>query len=397
MSGEQERLQELREEWDSTEPFEETLDSETVEELIELADGSGIDLVKAATQLINDISAVDSRNFEQQIESIIKVIQNTDPESDWSEIDDLIKTIWHVAENSPQAAAPAEDLLFEYHTHNKPYRSTAANALPYLTQESDELIDSLINRMEDKSNANRKQSAYALMKIAEEFPDEAAPIVSMFHEMAEDTENNSDIRRHSLEGLAAYTEAHPSYEVEPDSMLSLAQDPRVEDRLRGAAVEVLASYAKTHPEELADRTEEFAELIEDDGPNVRRYSAAVFNHIAQEKPEALQPVLPQILSSCFDEYANARDRHLETLATLVDAEVINSDDISLNQDQLISLVEDDSAGTAAATLPSIKLLGIVADTKAIETLEKYTDPQPGISNTEAKEAEEAIEQIRSRV
>ena len=396
MSGEQERVQELREEWESVEPFEETLDQETVEELIELADGSDTNLVKAATELIEDISAVDNENFQQQIESIVEVIRDTEPESDWSVIDNLIKTIWRVAESSPQAAAPAEELLFDFHTHREPYRSTAANALPYLTKESDELVDSLVDRMDDTSNANREQSAYALKRIAEEFPDEAAPIVPTFREVSADAENDDKIRRHALEGLAAYTEAHPSYEVEPDSMLSYARDEGLESRLRGAAVEVLAAYAKNHPEKLVDRVEAFANLIQSGEPNVRWYSAAVLNHIAQEKPEALEPVLGEVLSCCFDDYANARDTHLETLAVLVETEVVNSNDINLSQHKLVSLVEDDSAGTMTATLPAIKLLGVVGGTEAVETLEEYTDPQPGITDAEANAAEKSIERIRTR-
>lgn len=390
-------VRDIEEKWDSVDIMAgEELSEEHIDKLVELAGSDNDETAKAAIDLLHDISQVTTKSVEGYVEALEKIARDLDPEDDWDKIDDLIKSIWNVVQNNPESASISYDFLFEYHTHNEPYKSSAANALPYLVTERIELVESLIERLEDPSATNREESAFVLKKIAEEHPGKVSTELTTLFHISQNQEENSKVRRYSLEAIAEYTEQHPD-DVRPhiQEIKNLVLTSDEHKRVREAGTRVLASYADQYPETFHDQISSFAELLDHHHHSLRWHIATMFREIAAANPEALEDVSSEIQLSCRDEFDNARDASLQAFVYLVEKNVITADEINIDQAYLRELVADNSAGTGAATLPSIKLLGYIGDSEAVPSLEEILEKETGVSDQEKKAAREAINRIQT--
>lgn len=399
MTSHSSRVEHIEVEWENTDILAgESLSQEYIEELIEIAGSDDEEAASSAVNLIRDISDVQSSNLDGYVGTLSRRVEQLDEDKEWKKVDELIKSIGAVARNEPKAAVESYELLFEYHTHESPYRSSAANALPYFADIKDNLIDSLVERLKNNTASQRKESAFVIKKIAEEHPDKLASSITLLLEFAEDPDENSGVQQHSLEALARYAEEYPD-ETSPyiQNILDISQDSERYHKVRGSAAEVLAAFAEYHPEAFIADLEELAVLLEDENSiGVRRYTAKVLQEIAKYEPKSLENMDSEIQSACLDDFGPVRDASLNTLSILVDEGVVISDEVYIDQEDLVSLVESNSAGTMGATLPSIKLLGHVADSEAISSLESIIEAETGHTPEEKEAAKQAITQIQNR-
>ncbi|MFB6187450.1 MAG: hypothetical protein ABEI86_11365 [Halobacteriaceae archaeon] len=371
----------------------EPLDPDETEELIQFLTSSDEDVSAAAAEAIRDITRGHlPAEFEDEPGYVNSIVDEIEPEDGLTRKErHLLGSLVDIADRYPDVTTGASDLLFEYHsdtTLSAGDRRDMARCLGYLSVADDAMVDQLIDRARDDSNAARDMTVLALASLADKDPDAAEPAWSLFADLAQDEQETDQVRKRALDGLRYYAEEYPG-EIESiaTDLVDLVLDDIQPDIVRAAAAEALVSYADISPEFLIDDIEAFAAVLDTEDYDLRQQTLRIIERVAAERPDAVVPVTPAVEARISDDDQPIPEIALDTLASIIEHE---PDAISLDQSEVVPLLD---SLTPKRRREAATILGYIGDKEVIEDLEEVAENDDSV---DAEAARDAIDRIHNR-
>jgi hypothetical protein len=231
----------------------------------------------------------------------------------------VLRCLRHIASNDPGAVAELhEDIVSRIDVENDGVTRAATGCCVELAHDDPELLlddvpvfGSLLSSDDETVCRN---SVYVLTCVAEEYPEEVLPAVQDVIGSLED--GDPDGSKSSLIGKVS--RHYPDATVDAVPVLRRLLHEDTDLKTTANAVGALADIAAEYPEVVVEHgcVESASKLLDHDDETVRYNTCGLLEEVSKGEPEAIDPVVPELLERLEDDHIGVRVKTIYVLGEI---------------------------------------------------------------------------------
>lgn len=221
-----------------------------------------------------------------------------------------LRALRHVASNDPEKVSGLRDEIIakidtEYSPDVTVTRAATGCCVEIANADPDVLIDYTPlfgTLLHSNDETIKRNSVYVLTCIADEHPEEVLPAVQDVVEALED--GDPDGSKTSL--LGKVSRHYPDATVDAAPVLEDFIQDDVSSKTKANAVGVFADIAKEYPGEVSEYVESAEALLKHEDATVRHNTCGFFEEVSKGCPEAVKPLVSDLIRRLDDENPSVR-------------------------------------------------------------------------------------------
>jgi HEAT repeat protein len=254
---------------------------------------------------------------------------------DFPHADLVLEILATLAEADAADVAPLADTIAPRlgATDTATQRAAARCVSELAAHDSADVVDTvptLATILEDGAEG-RQYAAYALCRIAADYPEEVKPVVPALQELVVDETASDNERLSATAALGRVTGEYPdaALPIVDDLATLLEADNR---KLRNNAIGLLGDIAKLHQDWVVPYAEELAAFVDVDDTYTRINTTGALSRLAQTHPAAIEPFTQLFVGRLDDDHEFVRENacwalgHLEAESARTPLESVAVDD-----------------------------------------------------------------------